>query len=69
MKRIVWLGPMGSDEISMRAMEMAQFFLDPTCKEFGFSFYFPQVPWSRQLADRASGRNPERFRPDLRHKR
>jgi len=43
MKKIVWLGPMGSDEISKRAIEIAQFYLDPTCKEFGFTFYFPQV--------------------------
>lgn len=42
MKKIVWLGPMGSDETSKRAMEIAQYYLDPTCREFGFAMYFPK---------------------------
>ena len=59
MKRIVWLGPMGGDEVSARAMEIAQFFLDPACKENGFDFRFPRTldaeNWLTALLDEIRG--------------
>ena len=43
MKKIVWLGPMGEDKPSKRAVEVTEFFLDGACREHGFELYLPQT--------------------------
>lgn len=61
MGELVWLGPMGKDDTSRKAIDVLQYAISPACKEFGFRLYYPQVleaeNWLEKLINKIRSAN------------
>ena len=58
MMEIVWIGPMGKDEVSQRAKEIAQYSLSNLCKEYGFNLFCLETIEAKNWIDELLRRIP-----------